>query len=188
MQDHTPTIEEWVPVVGYEGFYEVSSLGRVRSVDREFIRADGRRQCRRGRLLKPTPSGRGYPSVTLRHGVRRTVHILVCIAFHGPRPHPDYDAAHNNGVLTDNRRENLRWATKSENQQDSVRHGTKRGYSTGVLAGESSLHAKLTQDQVAEMRRRWDAGEATQAALAAEYGVSKSQAHNIVHRKNWSTT
>ncbi len=65
--------EVWRPVVGLEGFYEVSDLGRVRSVDRMFTRADGQRQGRRGRLLVASLVGRdrNRPSVTLRQGHHR---------------------------------------------------------------------------------------------------------------------
>lgn len=177
--------EEWRPVPGYEGFYEASSLGRVRSVDREFTRSDGQRQVRLGRLLSPTPSGKGYPSVSLRHGVRKTVHVLVCTTFLGPRPSTDHEVAHNNGIPTDNRVVNLRWATRSENQQDSVRHGTKFKHPAGSMKADGNHNAKLTWEQVEEIRRRWDVGGVTQIALACEYGLGKSQIHNIVHRKQW---
>ncbi len=175
--------EMWLPVVGHEGFYEVSDAGRVRSIDREFIRADGRRQPRRGRVLKPSSSGRGYPSVTLRFGARRTVHSLVCAAFHGPRPGPRHEAAHWNGDPTDNRSENLRWATQSENQQDSIRHGTK-AVPPSVGSGEMNGNAKLRAEDVLAIRGRASAGE-SQRSLAASYRISKGQVYNIVHGKQW---
>lgn len=177
--------EEWRPIAGYEGFYEVSSRGRVRSLDRTFTRSDGRRQGRRGRILSPTPSGRGYPSVQLRYGVRRAVHVLVCTAFHGLRPGDEYEVAHENGVPTDNRVENLRWATRSENQSDSVRHGTKFSHAQGEMAAEGNYNARVGWEQVLEIRARWDRGGVTQLALAEQHGLSKSQVHNIVHRKQW---
>lgn len=174
--------ENWRPVVGQEGFYEVSDLGRVRSIDRVFVRADGQRQGRRGRLLSPTPTGRGYPSVQLRHGSRRPVHALVCEAFHGSPPTPRHEVAHFDGDKLNNTPANLRWATQRENHEDSIRHGA-----VGITAGEGGErngHARLTWGAVDEIRRLHAAGE-TQAALAAAFGVGKSQVHNIVAGKSW---
>jgi hypothetical protein len=180
--------ETWVPVRGYEGFYEVSNLGRVRSIDREFIRADGQRQRRRGRMLKQSTLPKGYQTVMLRHGKRRSVHRLVCLAFHGQCPGAGFEVAHFNGVPADNRAVNLRWATKSENQYDAIRHGTKKAmFTTAGSVGEGNLNARLTWESVREIRRRWADGGVTQQALAVEYGMGKSQINNIVHGRQWRT-
>ena len=106
-----PTQENWLPVVGYEGLYEVSDLGRVRSL-------------RSGHLLKMA-TNRGYPRVGLnKDGNARAVrvHILVAAAFIGPRP-DGQEVCHANGVKTDNRVTNLRYDTHAENNRDIVRHG-----------------------------------------------------------------
>lgn len=113
--------EEWRPVVGYEGFYEVSSLGRVRSLDRYF----GRRLYQ-GRVLKAITITGGYQSVNLcvNGEIRKGgVHLLVMAAFVGPKPHGMH-TCHNNGDPGDNRLENLRYDTPSANGLDSVKHGT----------------------------------------------------------------
>jgi hypothetical protein len=119
-------------------------------------------------------------------GVRKTIHVLVCAAFHGPRPGDGYEVAHGNGDPTDNCVGNLRWATRSENQQDSIRHGTKYKHPDGAMAGARNHSAKVTPGQVAEIRRRWSAGDVSQRALATEYGIGKSQIHNIVSGKQWA--
>lgn len=115
--------ERWLPVVGYEGSYEVSSEGRVRSLDRLVTdRIRTRRLSGRLRCLK---MGRHYWELTLsRGGVQRThhVHQLVCEAFHGRRPKGAV-VRHLNGQHTDNRPENLRWGTPKENTADMIRHG-----------------------------------------------------------------
>lgn len=176
--------EVWRPVVGYERHYEVSSDGAVRSVDRVLDKSDGTRQPRRGQLLTPTPSGKGYLSVMLRFAKRRYVHSLVCEAFHGPRPSDSHEAAHGNGDRLDNRASNLRWATKPENQQDSIRHGTKWSHPIGTQRATDNPNAKLTWDIVREMRRRHADGE-SERRLAAEFGIGKSQAHNVLSGKSW---
>lgn len=114
--------EEWRPVLGREGTYEVSSLGRVRVLDR--IDAKGAR--RRGRLLKARAINGTHLIVVLHSGGPRRdalVHHLVLEAFVGPRP-DGMEGCHWNDIPTDNRVENLRWDTRSANQLDSVRNGT----------------------------------------------------------------
>lgn len=120
--------EEWRPIVGYEGAYEISNRGRVRSLDRivrSDIAADGTRLMR-GRILKPSRHPYGYDMVSLSQCgeiTKHCVHVIACEAFHGPRPAKHY-ACHYDGDPTNNRIENLRWATPTENNLDAVRHGT----------------------------------------------------------------
>lgn len=114
------THEEWRPVPGYEGSYEVSNLGRVKSLAR--LGKNG--QSIRERLLKPQPgTPRPYPYVTLGHSDKRRIHRLVLEAFVGPCP-PGTEVLHANDDPTDNRLENLRWDLRSENIRDRVRNGT----------------------------------------------------------------
>lgn len=105
--------ERWLPVPGYEGLYEVSDRGLIRSVKRS------------PRPLSPTPSGKGYMKVTLsRDGVRwdTYVHRLVLTAFVGPCPE-GHEACHQDGVPANNALSNLRWGTSSDNNLDTVRVG-----------------------------------------------------------------
>lgn len=116
------TQERWLAVPGYEGSYEVSCRGRVRSLDRR----DSRGHRRRGKLLTPGAAEGAHPTVALCvNGIARShhVHRLVLLAFVGPRPE-DMQACHWNDDPTDNRIENLRWDTPSANSLDSVRNGT----------------------------------------------------------------
>lgn len=109
-------IERWVPVRGYEGLYEVSDLGRVRSLPRPGTR---------GVVLRPDVGGPGYPAVRLFRQGKKThlnVHSLVAVAFLGPRP-AGGECRHLNGDQTDNRLVNLQWGTSAENSQDMMRHG-----------------------------------------------------------------
>lgn len=114
--------ETWLPVVGYVGLYEVSNLGRVRSLPRR----DAQGNWRRLRVHKPTRMDAwGHPGVKLRKDgliSSRYVHQLVLEAFVGPRPDGMF-ACHWNDVPDDNRLENLRWATPRENRADLIRNG-----------------------------------------------------------------
>lgn len=123
-------VEFWVPCPDYEAEYEVSSLGTVRSVDRlVYDQATGRPRRRRSQEMKQCPSGKRNPYLTCglsRNGRRRTVriHVLVCNAFHGPKPSTLHEVRHINGDLTDNRAANLAWGSHSDNMRDKVAHGT----------------------------------------------------------------
>lgn len=114
--------EEWRTLPGYEGIYEVSSLGNVRSLPR----VDKRGRRVRARLLSQWahPSGHKYVKLS-KDGAYRSgkVHRLVLLAFTGPAP-DKHEALHRDGNPGNNRIDNLSWGTRSENLYDRVRHGT----------------------------------------------------------------
>jgi len=114
------SFEEWRPVVGYEGLYEVSSIGRVRSLDRTT--SHGHRLTGFMRKL-PVQLGRRSVKLSKGHGPRKiSVHVLVAEAFHGPRP-DGQEVRHLDGDSLNNCVDNLAWGTGSENTLDQVRHG-----------------------------------------------------------------
>ena len=116
-----------MPIVGWEGFYEISNLGRVRGVSRSIAMRDGRTYTKESLVLKEQ-WGRGYATVRLRKpGVQQAIriHREVLKAFVGPCP-PGMEACHNNDVRQDNRLENLRWDTRSANHIDAVSNGRNR--------------------------------------------------------------
>ena len=127
MQEPLERAERWKPVSGYEGLYEVSSHGRVRSLDRNVTRSDGQVHRYKGKLLRtPLSTGGGYPFVRLSAQGKtqvRTVHSLVAEAFIGTRPE-GMEVCHNDGNPANNRLDNLRYGTPSENELDKLRHGT----------------------------------------------------------------
>lgn len=109
---------EWRSVPGFEGLYEVSDAGLIRSTPRRGTSGG----LRRLRIEERT----GYQLVTLnRPGMQRTmrVHTIVLTAFVGPRP-DGMESRHLNGVPADNRLANLAWGTHGENNRDQVAHGT----------------------------------------------------------------
>lgn len=120
--------EVWRDAVGHEGYYQVSNLGRVRSVDRR-IRSGPREhstRIRKGRILRLTSDSGGYLHLTLSKECRptsRTVHRLVAIAFLGLRV--GHEVNHKNGNKHDNRLSNLEWVTPAENQRHAIKIGLK---------------------------------------------------------------
>lgn len=119
--------EEWRPVPGFEGKYEVSDHGRVKSLDRLYTDSLGRTYARRGRMLalrSEKKTGYKVCDLTVGSGHKTSrVHRLVLAAFVGPCP-DGMLACHNNGDPSDNRLANLRWDTQSENMYDKRKHGT----------------------------------------------------------------
>jgi hypothetical protein len=119
--------ETWRPVVGYEGRYEVSDQGQVRSRDRNVsyvVNGQTRNRFFPGRMLSPqTGTTGGYVHVVLPGLGTVNVQRLVMAAFVGPRP-AGLVICHNNGDGADNRLENLRYDTQSENLKDAVTHKT----------------------------------------------------------------
>ena len=119
--------EEWRDIPGHDG-YQVSSLGRVRSVDRESRYSDGRVGKWPGRILKQKTTATGYNQVLLSNGKCRSfqVHRLVAIAFHGPAPEGKPYVLHNDGTRNNNTPENLRWGDQQDNMDDMIRHRMER--------------------------------------------------------------
>lgn len=178
-----PNIEIWKSVVGYEGIYEVSSFGRVRS----YYIHRGRKALTGGSpigevamVLVPHRVTHNYLAVKLwRDNTARSrrVHRMVLDAFVGPR-HSGLEAAHFDGNPLNNRLDNLRWATSSENSDDRLRHGR-------VAIGERNGNAKLTNDIVKSIREIYVSGKVTQDELAEQTGISPSQIWRIVNKKSW---
>lgn len=167
-------MENWKAVPGFEGGYEVSDQGRVRSLDRYTTCKDGRKFFCKGKVLQPKPNVGGYPSLRLGRGNPVMVHQLVMLAFVGPA-NGRY-ACHNNGARDDNRLSNLRYDTGYGNQADRVLHGTE-------THGSMLPQAKLTESQVAEIKRKLPSS--TSRALAREYGVSPGAVDLIRQGRNW---
>lgn len=162
--------EEWrpVPFAEFSDAYLVSSYGRC------------------ARILKPGLSGavpveRRYWNITLTSGkkqLQRKICRIVALAFLGPPPTPKHVVAHWNGNPQDDRVSNLRWATQSENREDSRRHGT-----LGI--GEKAGAAKLTEAQVREIHALWAAGKHSQREIGELYGVCGGTIGDIIRGRNW---
>lgn len=117
--------ERWLPVVGYHGYYEVSDLGRIRSVGRTILYVNGSVRYYPSQLKALSKGARNVPQVALcRDGTIRTkkVHQLVLEAFVGPKP-KGKECCHANDNPEDNRLINLSWGTRTDNMNDRVRNG-----------------------------------------------------------------
>ena len=116
--------EVWKDVVGYEDRYQVSSIGRIRSKDIILHKSDGKTEFRKGRIVRLHLSKTGYPQYLFSNGVEKPrklmrVHRVVAMAFI-PNPENKPNIDHINTIRTDNRVENLRWCTQSENNLNPI--------------------------------------------------------------------
>lgn len=171
--------ERWKDVVGYEGLYQVSDRGRVKSLSRLL---NNNRQWQ-NRILKPAIRDKsGHFGVSLcKNGKGKTycVHQLVLVAFVGFCP-DNMEGCHNNGIKTDNRLSNLRYDTHSNNILDSVKHGThvdSRGEKHGL--------SKLTEQQVKEIRKLAISSKYTPKMIAEIFGISQCTVSDIKLGKRW---
>ena len=167
--------EEWRPVVDYEGLYEVSDLGNVRSVRRTT-------NTWPGRVLKPRLDHYGYLKVHLSRGdreTRLTIHRLVLAAFVGPFA-SGQEGNHINGVKTDNRLGNLEKVSGSQNTNHAWQSGLCNSHRP---RGSQNPHVKLTEDAVRQIRALGD--QLDQAELGRRFGVHFSTISDILRGKTW---
>ncbi|MGI9486787.1 MAG: NUMOD4 motif-containing HNH endonuclease [Geminicoccaceae bacterium] len=176
------THEKWRPMVGFEGVYDVSDQGRMRSLSREESASNQfgpYTRKRKGRILAPHTNQRtGITLVQLCHNgnpFTRTVSRLVMAAFVGGCPEGK-EVAHNNGKPWDNRLNNLRYATPEENAADRLLHGTD-------CRGEKNGNSKLTWGDVYTIRALH--GHVPSRRVASMYAVTKTLILKIWRRDAW---
>lgn len=161
--------EMWRDVVGYEGLYQVSNFGRVKSFQRK-----------KEYFLTVDTVNHAYAKVLLsKNGISKTllVHRLVAVAFI-PNPDNKPQVNHKNGNKYDNRVENLEWATCSENTKHAFKNGLAK-----VLRGTDNGAAKLTTEQILEIRSSCIIGDKNFGitSLAKKFNVSPHTIYRIVH-------
>lgn len=170
--------EIWKPVVGYEGLYEISSYGNVRSLDR-FINVRGHIHKRKSRPMKVC-CGR-YKMIRLSKDSKVytvNIHRLIADAFI-PNPQNKPQVNHINGVKTDNRIENLEWVTCSANIQHAYDNGLKK-----AVNGSRHYLSKLTDEIVSDIKRRIRNKEQIQS-ISNHYGVHQSSISKIKSGVTW---
>lgn len=175
-----PTIEIWRDLPGYEGHYQVSSYGRVKSLARVIQRSDGMLRTIKERVLSPFVDATGRLVVGLHLKAQRKVrfaHSLTMLAFVGP-PGPGQEICHNDGDPANNCLGNLRYDTHKANGQDMSRHGRS-------TRGERAHGAKLTAEKVVRIRQRRADGASTHQ-IGREFGLSQAQASRVCSGACWA--
>lgn len=158
--------ETWKPVVGYEGRYEVSDMGKVKSL-------------KQGKILKGEVVHNGYLRVGLCKNNKskwHRVHRLVLLSFVGECPE-DCEGCHLDGNRKNNHIDNLKWVTRKENQSHRESHGT-------TCRGENNVMSKLQAEDISIIRGASKYG-IEQKTLAGFFGVSQSAISLVMRRKSW---
>jgi len=173
--------EIWKDVPNYDGLYQVSNLGRIKSLNKKN-KIKELKGIDTTRILKLRESKDGYLyTVFSIDKVRKTVkaHRLVAESFLDNKENKPC-VNHINGIKTDNRVENLEWCTYSENTKHAVKIGLKKG-----VKGEKSHLSKLNINDVNNIRLLYSKGNVPQLKLAKTFNISQSQVNRIVNKKNW---
>jgi hypothetical protein len=170
------TEEIWRPVLNFEGLYEVSNYGNVKSLLNRYKNVS---------ILKPGNIN-GYFYVVLYKNKKpytNGIHRLVLESFVNPAPTNKHHAAHNDGVRNNNYVYNLRWATAKENSADRVIHGT-------LPEGETHGKSKLTNEQVKYILNNYEYDGHKKSSiyqLCKKFSVSKDTILKIIRGQIWKS-
>lgn len=173
--------EEWRDIVGYEGFYKISNLGRIKSLPGILTTKNGVIKPRYNKIKNQTIKSNGYLSVMLsidRINYRFHVHRLVALAFI-PNPENKPEVNHKKPIKTNNIINNLEWNTKLENVRHSVLNNLNH-------RGETSPNAKLTKEKVIALRRLYRMNpNFNKMYIAKKLGVEDTTIHKIIRNQRW---
>lgn len=174
--------EEWreISVPGYGGIYLVSSQGRFKSLPRVMKRKNGTLLTIRGKEQIPTRRSNGYLVIGLG-GRQYLVHRLLALAF-VPNPEGKPEVNHKDGNKWNNEVSNFEWVTHQEN----MTHAASMGLSRGVpQLGSNNAAAKLNENEVRVMRKRYAKEDITLSELARLFGVAQVTISDVTTRKTW---
>lgn len=170
--------EIWKDIVGYEGIYQISNLGNIKSIGRQ---RRGERICYiKEKILYPIIDKYGYKRITLNYTTKKAfyIHRLVLKAFiSNPENKPQVN--HINGIKTDNRLENLEWSTVKENTNHAEKTGLRNS------KGESNPFSKLSHIEVVAIKNLLQ-GKTKGVQIAKRFNVSSSTISDIKKGKRWN--
>lgn len=177
-------VEIWKDIENFEGMYQVSNLGRIKSLARVKTLINGNRLTINEKVLQGHIDTKGYIQVELRKDGKRNiscVHRLVASAFI-ENPESKEQVNHIDGNKTNNRVENLEWVTCEEN----IHHAWNNGLNK-ALKGQQHCNSKLTDEQVKFIKENYKPRDRKYGmnGLARMFGVSTSPIYMIVSGKGW---
>lgn len=181
-------MEQWMDIKGYEGFYQVSTLGNIKRLDIEMTqKGNGGSEftyMRKGGLIKGSVGKKGYRLIVLNTQTNRgtyTIHRLVAQHFI-PNPDDLPQVNHIDGNKLNNTVTNLEWVTNQQNRDHAMKNGLHR-----VTFGEERENAILDDDKVRDIKLNFEKGRGKKNSnyFAKKYGVHKQTILNIMNGKKW---
>jgi hypothetical protein len=170
----------WKPVVGYEGFYEISSVG---GLVKSLVRPNRKKES----ILKHKIQKRSKHHYVrlLRNDktqIKKYIHTLVLEAFGCVRP-LGLECRHLDGNPANNNFDNLKWGTHQENMQDSIKHGT---FKNPFVKGSKHPLSVLNEEQVIEIKALLKNKKVKQREIAKKYNTVETNISNIKHGRSWN--
>ena len=169
----------WKPVMGYEDSYEISDVGKVRSLTRKC----GKR-ITNGKILNERLNKKGYPEVFFhskeKKNLARNPHRLVAETFI-PNPNNLPQVNHINGIKTDNRVKNLEWVTDSENKYHAYAIGLQP-----TRKGENNSNAKLDNNSVTLIKQKYNSG-INISSISKEMNINLSIIRQLIYGRTWKS-
>ena len=184
-------MEVWKDIIGYEGKYQVSNLGRIKSLARNI--KGGHWNTNRWfseKILSLCKRGPGYLGVCLCENDKKKtylVHRIVLQAFvdnTGNKP----ESNHIDGNKHNNRVDNLEWSTRSDNEIHAYKMGLAKPTNSnknGKLSGINHHAHKLTEEDVINIRKEYAMGNISQINLGIKYNINQSSTGRIIRKLNW---
>lgn len=175
--------EIWKDIPNYEGYYKISNLGNIKSLQ---IGSGSKRKTRNDpeRILKPIKNNKnGYMQINLcKNKIRKTyrIHRLVMLSFYPKHNFINAEVNHINGIIDDNRLENLEWCTHKENMEHAVKTGLKNH------KGEKHPNCKLTEKEIIKIRYEYKNTKISQRKLAKKYNVGQRTICDILYNISWT--
>ena len=176
-------MEIWKDIPGYEGLYQASTLGNIRSLDKIVPKWNKPYKRKvKGKILKKNLINGGYLAISLHKNKEQKsykISRLIAKTFI-PNPNNKPEVNHINSIRTDDRVSNLEWCTRSENMLHSYKYGNN------TQVGSNNASSKLTDEKVIKMRSMYKTKKYKQKELAKIFNVSKITAHNVLRHKTWT--
>ncbi len=172
--------EIWKDIKDYEGLYQVSNLGRVKSVERIKTIPPNKTYTQKSFIMKPYYHYNGYPIITLsKNGIRfkDVVHRIVAKHFIENPENYKY-VCHKDDNPLNNKADNLYWGTQQDNMNDKVSKNRQQ-------KGENVKFSKLNNEKIKEIRNMYEKGKITHKEIGRIYDISTSCITEIINLKSW---